>query len=191
MWKSFGLLAVLLPAMMWAASAMSPAAPAAFQVPASDDTVNWQLPLTGGMPVDGPIEPTATPTASPTPVPTSTPVPTATPTPVPPPPPTPTAFVPQQLAPATSSTQDLIILLSQYPWSVDEALYVISKESNFDPNVWNFEGSGACGLFQLLPCTCIDIECNIQQAYHKWDDGDGIIGNGQGNFEKHWYRWWR
>ena len=68
-------------------------------------------------------------------------------------------------------------------WAVEEALGVIYHESKGDPYVYNFQGSGACGLFQLLPCTCINPECNVYQAYLKWRDG------GQ-SFYRHWYQWW-
>lgn len=67
-------------------------------------------------------------------------------------------------------------------WALDEAAYVVFRESSCNPNAVN-PSSGACGLFQLLPCTCIDVRCNVAHAYAKWLDG------GMG-FHKHWYRWW-
>lgn len=68
-------------------------------------------------------------------------------------------------------------------WAVDEALDVIQHESRGDPNVWNFEGSGACGLLQLLPCVSTDPEINIAAGFEKWLDG-GM------DFWRHWRQWW-
>lgn len=76
------------------------------------------------------------------------------------------------------------LVASIFPgWAVSEALEVIHAESRGDPDVYNFQGSGACGLFQLLPCETTDPEGNVRGAYRKWLDG------GQ-SFWKHWYRWW-
>jgi hypothetical protein len=76
------------------------------------------------------------------------------------------------------------LVASIFPeWAVDEALYIMSRESEGVWDVYNRQGSGACGLFQLLPCECIDPECNVRGAYAKWLDG------GQ-SFWRHWYQWW-
>lgn len=112
-----------------------------------------------------------------------TPVPTATPTAVPP---TPTPE-PQQSWNCTGNWQvDRWgpLVASVFPeWAVCDALFVISVESEGNPNVYNFTGSGACGLFQLLPCESTDPYLNTLGAYRKWLDG------GQ-DFWKHWRRWW-
>lgn len=68
-------------------------------------------------------------------------------------------------------------------WAVDEALDVIQHESRGDPNAWNFEGSGACGLFQTLPCAGLDPEANVAAAYIKWLDGGK-------DFWRHWRQFW-
>lgn len=129
------------------------------------------------------IYPAAAPSARatyipPTPSPTPSPTPTATPAPA------------GRVTAAASAPDDIRAIICSYPWPCEEALFVAGAESGMNPDVWNHQGSGACGLFQLLPCQCIDVECNVERAYAKWDDGDGIIGNGQGNFERHWYRFW-
>ena len=39
-----------------------------------------------------------------------------------------------------------------WPWSqLDTLMFVIDRESNGDPNVANYQGSGATGLLQLMP----------------------------------------
>lgn len=76
------------------------------------------------------------------------------------------------------------LVASVFPaWAVDEALYVISRESGGDPNVYNRQGSGACGLFQTLPCECLDPACNVAVAYRKW------VGGGE-SFYAAWYQYW-
>lgn len=51
---------------------------------------------------------------------------------------------------ATEAVQRWRPLVSQYPWDVEVALRVIACESEGSPTVWNRQGSGAHGLFQLL-----------------------------------------
>ena len=89
------------------------------------------------------------------------------------------------------STEEIVAYICSYPWPCEEALYVSGMESGLDPNVFNHQGSGACGLFQLLPCACLGVECNVGNAYAKWEDQDLIQDNGIGGFERHWYRFWR
>lgn len=139
--------------------------------------------------------PTATRTATPSP--TVTPVATWTATPIPPTPiPTATPEVSRGTVNSSSvqpvrpiggygAEQWRALVASVFPeWAVDEALYVIQHESEGDPNVYNRQGSGACGLFQLLPCACLDPLCNTIHALAKWQDG------GQ-SFYAHWIRWWQ
>lgn len=40
-------------------------------------------------------------------------------------------------------------------WRVSyrDGLYLADRESNFNPNICNTQGSGACGLFQFMPGT--------------------------------------
>lgn len=111
-----------------------------------------------------------------------TPVPTATPTAVP--------LTPTPIPQSWNCTGNWQVdrwgplVASVFPeWAVCEALFIIQHESNGDPNVWNFQGSGACGLFQLLPCESTDPYLNTLGAHRKWLDG------GQ-DFWKHWRRWW-
>lgn len=42
-------------------------------------------------------------------------------------------------------------LVSQYGWDADTALAVIRCESGGDPTIPNRQGSGALGLFQIMP----------------------------------------
>lgn len=102
-----------------------------------------------------------------------TPEPTPTPTPAPTP----------AVALATAySAGSIEALICSYPWPCQEALNVARHESGLQ-SIYNREGSGACGIFQLLPCVCIDPVCNIGYAYAvKWAPTQ--------SFYTHWYRWW-
>lgn len=42
-------------------------------------------------------------------------------------------------------------LISQYEWDTDTALAIVRCESGGDPTVPNRQGSGALGLFQVMP----------------------------------------
>lgn len=95
-------------------------------------------------------------------------VPSRTPAPTPPP----------AAAPATS----LEALICSYDWPCSEALYVSGVESGGDAYAVN-PSSGACGLFGLYPCECIEPTCNVARAYAKW------VAGGR-SFYAHWYRWW-
>lgn len=76
-------------------------------------------------------------------------------------------------------------LICSYDWPCEEALYVSWHESGHQLWVLNYEGSGACGLFQTLPCVGYgDIEANLDEAYRKW-----LACNG-GSFWCAWYQWW-
>jgi hypothetical protein len=125
--------------------------------------------------------------------PTATPSPTATATPVPP---TPVPATPRPQAPATSAplggwaggcgernVEEWRWLVAPYGWDATAALGVIQHESRGNPCVYNFEGSGACGLFQHLPCACIDVQCQVALAWVKYVDGGY-------SFWRHWYQWW-
>lgn len=72
-------------------------------------------------------------------------------------------------------------LICSYPWPCDEAMRVSQVESGGNAYAVN-PGSGACGLFGLYPCTCIDPECNVATAFAKWVETH--------SFYEHWYRWW-
>lgn len=60
-------------------------------------------------------------------------------------------------------------VITQYPWDACTVVYIISRESG-GLNVYNFEGSGACGVMQLLPCRYpYDGAANIAYGYyHKY-----------------------
>lgn len=60
-------------------------------------------------------------------------------------------------------------VITQYPWDACTVVYIISRESG-GLNVYNFEGSGACGVMQLLPCRYpSDGAANIAYGYyHKY-----------------------
>lgn len=103
--------------------------------------------------------PTATATATATLTPTLTPTVTPTPTPIP---------IPTFQAHTASAASVINIegcgqlfisqvaqwwdLIIQYDWDPCAALRIINCESKGDPWVYNFTGSGACGLWQHLPC---------------------------------------
>jgi hypothetical protein len=72
-------------------------------------------------------------------------------------------------------------LICAYDWPCQEALAIVATESGGDANARN-AASGACGLFQLLPCACIEPGCNVAHAYAKWVNSR--------SFYAHWYRWW-
>ena len=59
--------------------------------------------------------------------------------------------------------------VTKYDWDPCTALYVIYRESG-GQNVYNYEGSGACGVMQLLPCMYPDDgAANIRYGYeHKY-----------------------
>lgn len=118
-----------------------------------------------GLAFDGPPDP---PPAPPAPVYAAEP-PAPTPAPQPAP------------APAERSLADIVC---SYDWDCAEAMYVAGVETGgtYDPNAVN-RSSGACGLFQLLPCTCIEVECNVAGAYAKW------LAGGR-SFYAAWYQWW-
>lgn len=90
-----------------------------------------------------------------------------------------------QAAAQSSGVEQWRPLVAAYfpAWAVDEGLYVIRHESGGDPNIWNTTGSGACGLWQTLPCECIDPECNTAVALRKWK----AAGE---SFYDPWLRWW-
>lgn len=115
------------------------------------------------------------------------------PTPVPPTPtvapPAPTAE-PEYIPPPSETERvetpayagDWQSAVCSMPWSCEEALYIIQRESG--GNQWAVNSSsGACGLFQLLPCPGTDIAIQIAGAYAKWLDGGG-------SFHRHWYAFW-
>lgn len=81
-------------------------------------------------------------------------------------------------------------LVSRYfrPEDVDKALYVISGESGGDPTIRNREGSGATGLFQIMPfhgVKATDPEESVkwaakQVSSHGWTDwGEGVTYQGK------------
>ena len=113
--------------------------------------------------------------------------PTPTPTPTPLPKPTLIAQAPVKAAGPSfywdGSCEYWRPLLSQYPWPIEEALSIIWHESRCDPDAWNTTGSGACGLWQTLPCAGLDPAVNTAAAYAKWLDGGH-------SFYTHWIRWW-
>lgn len=82
-------------------------------------------------------------------------------------------------------------LLSAYDWDVDQALRVIDCESEGRPGVYNRQGSGAVGLFQLLGWSGLaerlfgtrDLTnpwVNVAVAYVLWADSGST-------FRWHWY----
>ena len=100
---------------------------------------------------------------------------------------TPTAYVaPSPTAPSvfdTSCAAQIVL----YDWPVEEALYVMSKESGGDP--WALNPSGACGCFQMLACVGYgDPVANVAAAYGKWQDQANHMG--YPGFHWHWFRWW-
>lgn len=105
------------------------------------------------------------------------PVPQATPEPVAPAP----EPQPVEQAPQETYYGDWRDAVCSYPWSCSEALYIIERESGGNPEAWN--PSGACGLFQLLPCPGYDLYTQLEGAYAKWLDGGG-------SFQRHWYNHW-
>lgn len=82
-------------------------------------------------------------------------------------------------------------LVEQYDWDVDEALRVIDCESGGVPSVWNHQGSGAHGLFQLLGWewkayelygvwSVADPAVNVGVAYWIWSASGGTFGTSMG-----------
>lgn len=60
-------------------------------------------------------------------------------------------------------------LLARYGWDVREALAVLDCESRGDPWALN-PSSGACGLFQHLPCEGQgDPETSVARAWAKYE----------------------
>lgn len=99
--------------------------------------------------------------------------------PTPTPPPAVTTAVAPPVKPQEGSIEALIC---SYPWPCQEALAVARAESGLHPYAYN--ASGACGLFQLLPCACVDPVCNVEYAYRvKWLPTR--------SFYTHWYAYWR
>jgi hypothetical protein len=64
-------------------------------------------------------------------------------------------------------------LLEQYDWDVETALRVIDCESGGVPGVWNHQGSGAHGLFQLLGW-----EWKAYELYGVWSVADPVVNVG-------------
>jgi soluble lytic murein transglycosylase-like protein len=59
-------------------------------------------------------------------------------------------------------------VIIQYGWDACTALSVIDRESG-GLNVYNYQGSGACGVMQLLPCEYPDDGAsNIARGYQKY-----------------------
>jgi hypothetical protein len=84
------------------------------------------------------------------------------------------------VAPAPSG--DWQIAVCSLAWSCSEALYVIAHESG--GNMWATNpSSGACGLFQLLPCPGYDLQTQLAGAWAKYVDGGY-------SFWRHWFQWW-
>lgn len=109
-----------------------------------------------------------------------TPAPTPTPQPV-----IAASAAPVYAIPIGDAVERWRPLVAEYfpPEAVDEGLDVISHESGGDPNIYNLEGSGACGLWQDLPCECIDPECNTRVALRKWHSaGDSFYGPWKSNW---------
>ena len=108
-----------------------------------------------------------------TPTPPPTPVPTVVPTMVP-------AYTPAPISAAAvlqgtgqcglrSSVEQWYALVSSYPWDVCTALRIMNCESGGDMFATN-SSSGACGLFQHLPCQHNgDQEANTALAYAKYE----------------------
>lgn len=60
-------------------------------------------------------------------------------------------------------------LISRYGWDLCAALRIIDCESDGDPWVMNAAGSGACGLWQHLPCEGLgDPELSTAIAWDKY-----------------------
>lgn len=114
--------------------------------------------------------------------PTPTPLP---PTPTPEPAYVPPPSVPQQTVetPPVAVGGDWVSVVCSYGWSCAEALNVIAHESGGNPWAVN-PSSGACGLFQMLPCVGLgDPWANAAAAWLKYVDGGY-------SFQRHWYQWW-
>ena len=121
---------------------------------------------------DGPGLPTETPTATPTPIPIATPAPetvaaqsvaqvgTVSPT---------SAQYDGRCGPYPDAVTRWWGEVTRYDWDWCTALWVIYRESG-GQNVYNYEGSGACGVMQLLPCMFPDDGvANIEYGYwHKY-----------------------
>lgn len=61
------------------------------------------------------------------------------------------------------------LVASYSDWDVCTGLHIIDLESGGDPNIWNSQGSGACGLWQTLPCDRgTDPVANTELAHLKW-----------------------
>jgi hypothetical protein len=79
---------------------------------------------------------------------------------------------------------DIVALISQYPWPVEQALSVARCESGLNPMARN--PSGATGLFQIIGGNdaMFDPATNIAAAYRKYLDGVS-----RGNPWMHWNLW--
>lgn len=54
--------------------------------------------------------------------------------------------------------------------SYSDGLYIADRESKFNPNICNSQGSGACGLFQFMPRTwCATPYCSRDRFSAKWN----------------------
>lgn len=121
---------------------------------------------------DGPGPPTETPTATPTPIPIATAAPetvesqsvaqvgTVRPS---------SAPYDGRCGPYPDAVTRWWGEVTKYDWDWCTALYVIFAESG-GLNVYNYQGSGACGVMQLLPCMYPDDgAANIEYGYwHKY-----------------------
>jgi len=117
----------------------------------------------------------APPTDTPTPPPTATPV-TPTPTPLAAPTDAPVEaqsvggdYAGQCGGGYFDTVTQWWAVITQYPWDACTVLAIIQRESH-GLNVYNYEGSGACGVLQLLPCEYPDDgAANIAAGFAKWE----------------------
>lgn len=77
----------------------------------------------------------------------------------------------------TEQVQQWRPLLEQYDWPVETALRVIACESEGKAAVWNREGSGAHGLFQLLGW-----EAKAFELYGVWSVADPEVNVGVAHY---------
>lgn len=131
-----------------------------YEEPRSPTATNTVYPATATPP---PLSVTAVPQPpdTPTPIPTAIPTPTVKPTPRPIPPP-PSAVVDASGAPGiwveqcgryySERVAQWLVVVSDYDWNICTALTLIDCESKGHEDIYNYAGSGACGLWQHLPC---------------------------------------